>query len=186
MLISGKCATIMQPYIRRLTGSSSTLCRHLSSGYETPGQLLFKRNEKTGIHPVGLCAGTKYLLCDETFDGLDPVVRQAVKSLIAAEMVSRDFTPVIASHNLRELEDFCDSIGLLHQGKAPAHGRHRPGPQQDLQTSVRHPGSAPGAGAPAQSSRDKVRAHRLAPHTHRARGTGGSNAHRRGTGSSLS
>ena len=135
---------------------------------------------------LGLCAGTKYLLCDETFDGLDPVVRQAVKSLIAAEMVSRDFTPVIASHNLRELEDFCDSIGLLHQGKAPAHGRHRPGPQQDLQTSVRHPGSAPGAGAPAQSSRDKVRAHRLAPHTHRARGTGGSNAHRRGTGSSLS
>lgn len=66
---------------------------------------------------LGLCAGTKYLLCDETFDGLDPVVRQAVKSLIAAEMVNRDFTPVIASHNLRELEDFCDSIGLLHQGK---------------------------------------------------------------------
>ena len=66
---------------------------------------------------LGLCSGSKYLLCDETFDGLDPVVRQAVKSLIAAEMVSRDFTPVIASHNLRELEDFCDSIGLLHQGK---------------------------------------------------------------------
>ena len=66
---------------------------------------------------LGLCAGTKYLLCDETFDGLDPVVRQAVKSLFAAELVNRDFTPVIASHNLRELEDFCDSIGLLHQGK---------------------------------------------------------------------
>ena len=66
---------------------------------------------------LGLCAGTKYLLCDETFDGRDPVVRQVLKSLIAAEMVSRDFTPVIASHNLRELEDFCDSIGLLHQGK---------------------------------------------------------------------
>ena len=54
---------------------------------------------------LGLCAGTKYLLCDETFDGLDPVVRQAVKSLFAAELVNRDFTPVIASHNLRELED---------------------------------------------------------------------------------
>ena len=66
---------------------------------------------------LGLCAGTKYLLCDETFDGLDPVVRQAVKSLFAAELVNRDFTPVIASHNLRELEDFCDGIGLLHQGK---------------------------------------------------------------------
>lgn len=66
---------------------------------------------------LGLCAGTKYLLCDETFDGLDPVVRQAVKSLIAGEIINRDFTPVISSHNLRELEDICDSIGLLHQGK---------------------------------------------------------------------
>ena len=66
---------------------------------------------------LGLCAGTKYLLCDETFDGLDPVVRQAVKSLIAAEITERDFTPVISAHNLRELEDICDSIGLLHEGR---------------------------------------------------------------------
>ena len=66
---------------------------------------------------LGLCSGTKYLLCDETFDGLDPVVRQAVKSLIAAEIIERDFTPVISSHNLRELEDICDSIGLLHEGQ---------------------------------------------------------------------
>lgn len=66
---------------------------------------------------LGMCTGTKYLLCDETFDGLDPMVRQAVKSLFASEIIKREFTPVISSHNLRELEDFCDSIGLLHQGK---------------------------------------------------------------------
>ena len=66
---------------------------------------------------LGLCAKTKYLLCDETFDGLDPVVRQAVKSLFAGEIMNRDFTPVISSHNLRELEDICDSVGLLHKGK---------------------------------------------------------------------
>ena len=65
---------------------------------------------------LGICAGTKYLLCDETFDGLDPVVRQGVKSLFAGEMADRGLTPVIASHNLRELEDICDHIGLLHQG----------------------------------------------------------------------
>ena len=65
---------------------------------------------------LGISAGTKYLLCDETFDGLDPVVRQGVKSLFAAEMSDRGLTPVIASHNLRELEDICDHIGLLHQG----------------------------------------------------------------------
>lgn len=65
---------------------------------------------------LGICANTKYLLCDETFDGLDPVMRQAVKSIFAMEIMNRDFTPVIASHNLRELEDICDHVGLLHKG----------------------------------------------------------------------
>ncbi|MCH1982874.1 ABC transporter ATP-binding protein [Ruminococcus sp. OA3] len=65
---------------------------------------------------LGICANTKYLLCDETFDGLDPVMRQAVKSMFVSEIMGRDFTPVIASHNLRELEDICDHVGLLHQG----------------------------------------------------------------------
>ena len=65
---------------------------------------------------LGICSNTDYLFCDETFDGLDPVMRQAVKSIFASEIMSREFTPVIASHNLRELEDICDHIGLLHQG----------------------------------------------------------------------
>lgn len=64
----------------------------------------------------GICAGTKYLLCDETFDGLDPVMRQAVKSLFVKEMADRGMTPIIASHNLRELEDICEYVGLLHKG----------------------------------------------------------------------
>ena len=64
----------------------------------------------------GVCAGTKYLVCDETFDGLDPVMRQAVKSLFAREMEERGLTPIIASHNLRELEDICEYVGLLHKG----------------------------------------------------------------------
>lgn len=65
---------------------------------------------------LGVCAGTKYLICDESFDGLDPVVRQAVKSIFASEIMKRDFTPIIASHNLRELEDICDHVGLLYKG----------------------------------------------------------------------
>lgn len=65
---------------------------------------------------LGLSAMTKYVFCDETFDGLDPVMRQAVKSLFASDMAERQFTPVIASHNLRELEDICDTVGLLHKG----------------------------------------------------------------------
>lgn len=65
---------------------------------------------------LGLASKTTYLLCDETFDGLDPVMRQAIKSLLAKEMGERGLTPVIASHNLRELEDICDTVGLLHKG----------------------------------------------------------------------
>lgn len=65
---------------------------------------------------LALSAGTRYVLLDETFDGLDPLVRQAMKSLFANEIVSRGLTPVLSSHNLREIEDICDSIGLLHQG----------------------------------------------------------------------
>lgn len=65
---------------------------------------------------LGICSGCRYLFCDETFDGLDPVMRQAVKSILSGEMLERNFTPVIASHNLRELEDFCDHVGLLHKG----------------------------------------------------------------------
>ena len=64
----------------------------------------------------GICANTKYLLCDETFDGLDPMMRQAVKSIFASELSRRQMTPIIASHNMRELEDICDHVGLLHQG----------------------------------------------------------------------
>ena len=65
---------------------------------------------------LGLSSGCRYLLCDETFDGLDPQMRQAVKSLFAIGMEEKGLTPVIASHNLRELEDICDHIGLLHRG----------------------------------------------------------------------
>ena len=65
---------------------------------------------------LGICAQTEYLFCDETFDGLDPVMRQAIKALFIQEMAERKFTPVIASHNLRELEDISDHIGLLHKG----------------------------------------------------------------------
>ncbi len=64
----------------------------------------------------GICANTAYIFCDETFDGLDPVMRQGVKSIFAKEISERNLTPVIASHNLRELEDICDHVGLLHKG----------------------------------------------------------------------
>lgn len=65
----------------------------------------------------GLCANTKYLYCDETFDGLDPVMRQNIKSLLVREMQDRGLTPIIASHNLREQEDICDHVGVIHNSE---------------------------------------------------------------------
>ena len=65
---------------------------------------------------LALSVHPKYIFFDETFDGLDPVMRQTVKSLFANDIEERHLTPVIASHNLRELEDICDHVGLLHRG----------------------------------------------------------------------
>ncbi len=77
----------------------------------------FSKGMKKQVSVIcGVCAGTDYLFCDETFDGLDPVMRQAVKSIFAEDMEDRNLTPIIASHNLRELEDICDHVGLLHKG----------------------------------------------------------------------
>ncbi len=64
---------------------------------------------------LALSTRPRYLLCDETFDGLDPVVRQLVKRILAEESAERGMTTIIASHNLREMEDICDTVALLHK-----------------------------------------------------------------------
>ncbi|MGN1410108.1 MAG: ABC transporter ATP-binding protein [Eubacteriales bacterium] len=66
---------------------------------------------------LGLSCRTDYLLCDETLDGLDPVMRQTVRRIIASEVAERGLTVIFASHNLKELEDICDHIALLHKGE---------------------------------------------------------------------
>ncbi|MEE0859097.1 MAG: ABC transporter ATP-binding protein [Acutalibacteraceae bacterium] len=65
---------------------------------------------------LALSTCPKYLFLDEIFDGLDPVIRQLVKKLIIDDISENDMAVIIASHNLRELEDFCDHIGFLHKG----------------------------------------------------------------------
>lgn len=65
---------------------------------------------------LALSTRPKYLFLDEIFDGLDPVIRQLVKKLIIQDITENDMTVIIASHNLRELEDICDHIGFLHKG----------------------------------------------------------------------
>ena len=56
------------------------------------------------------------MLFDETFDGLDPVVRNLLKKIIVKQMEKQETTIIMTSHNLRELEDICDNLGLLYKG----------------------------------------------------------------------
>lgn len=63
-----------------------------------------------------LATHSKYMFFDETFDGLDPVIRNTMKKIIAKQMENDNTTIVMTSHNLRELEDICDNLGLLHKG----------------------------------------------------------------------
>ena len=65
---------------------------------------------------LSLACRPDYIFFDETFDGLDPVMRQLVKQLICDDVVERKATAIITSHSLRELEDTCDQLALLHQG----------------------------------------------------------------------
>ncbi|MCF6408327.1 ABC transporter ATP-binding protein [Pseudalkalibacillus salsuginis] len=57
------------------------------------------------------------LVLDEPIDGLDPVMRKKVKNLILQDVAEREMTVLISSHNLREIEDICDHVGVLHKGK---------------------------------------------------------------------
>ncbi len=65
---------------------------------------------------LALSCRPKYMFFDETFDGLDPVMRGLVKSLICRDVLEESATAIITSHSLRELEDVCDQLALLHKG----------------------------------------------------------------------
>ena len=65
---------------------------------------------------LALSTMPKYLFFDETFDGLDPVMRNLVKQVIYNDVCERGTTTIITSHSLRELEDTCDQLALLHKG----------------------------------------------------------------------
>lgn len=65
---------------------------------------------------LALSTCPKYLFLDEIFDGLDPVVRHLLKKILIEHVDEHKMTVIIASHNLRELEDLCDRICLMHRG----------------------------------------------------------------------
>ncbi len=78
---------------------------------------LSKGMQKQVAFWLGLCAMPDVMLLDEPVDGLDPVMRRNVWSLILSDVEKRGLTVLVSSHNLRELEDVCDHVGIMHKGK---------------------------------------------------------------------
>lgn len=97
-------------------GWFTELCQRFPVNEKARFQTLSKGNKRQAGLILALASRPEVLLLDEVFDGLDPVVRRLVKKLIAQEVADRQMTVVLASHNLREMEDFCDTLALLHKG----------------------------------------------------------------------
>lgn len=76
-----------------------------------------KGMKRQAIVITGLACRTDYLFLDEAFDGLDPTMRNIVKRMLVDEMLDRGLTTVISSHNLKEINEICDSAALMHRGK---------------------------------------------------------------------
>ena len=82
-----------------------------------PIRRLSKGMQKQSAFWLALCCAPKLLVLDEPVDGLDPVMRRQVWSLLMGDVAQRGTTVLISSHNLRELEDVCDHVGILSHGK---------------------------------------------------------------------
>ncbi len=78
---------------------------------------LSKGMQKQAAFWLALSAMPDYLILDEPVDGLDPVMRRQVWSLVLGDVSQRGTTVLVSSHNLRELEDVCDHVGILDHGK---------------------------------------------------------------------
>ncbi|TGB01995.1 ABC transporter ATP-binding protein [Halobacillus salinus] len=66
---------------------------------------------------LSLSVMPEVLVLDEPFDGLDAVMRQKIRNLLIQDVADREMTILISSHNLREVEDICDHVGILHKGE---------------------------------------------------------------------
>ena len=99
----------------------STLFDRLYEVFQLPRKSPIRRfskgMQKQAAFQLSLCARPDMLVLDEPVDGLDPVMRRQVWSLILSDVAQHGTTVLISSHNLRELEDICDHVGIMDHGK---------------------------------------------------------------------
>ncbi len=103
------------------SGFDDALFARLQEIFKLPlkGQLrrFSKGMQKQAAFHLTICTRPDVLILDEPVDGLDPVMRRQVWSLILSDVAQRGTTVLISSHNLRELEDICDHVGIMDKGK---------------------------------------------------------------------
>lgn len=78
---------------------------------------LSKGMQKQVAFWLAICCKPELMILDEPVDGLDPVMRRQIWSIILSEVAEKKMTVLVSSHNLRELEDVCDHVGIMHHGK---------------------------------------------------------------------
>ena len=93
------------------------LCDVFALPQNMPLRRYSKGMQKQAAFQLALCTRPDVLVLDEPVDGLDPVMRRQVWSLILSDVAQRQTTVLISSHNLRELEDICDHVGIMDHGK---------------------------------------------------------------------
>ena len=94
-----------------------TLCESFRLDPKKRLQGFSKGMKRQAAMVLAFAARPAVLLLDESFDGLDPVVREAMRKLLCREVADRGLTVLISSHSLRELQDLCDQLLFLHDGK---------------------------------------------------------------------
>ena len=78
---------------------------------------LSKGMQKQVAFWLAICCRPDLMILDEPVDGLDPVMRRQIWSILMSEVAEQGMTVLVSSHNLRELEDTCDHVGIMHRGK---------------------------------------------------------------------
>ena len=84
---------------------------------KSPIRRMSKGMQKQAAFWLAMCCRPKYLILDEPVDGLDPVMRRQVWSLMMSDVTEYGTTVLVSSHNLRELEDVCDHVGIMNKGR---------------------------------------------------------------------
>lgn len=82
-----------------------------------PLRSLSKGMQKQVIFVLSICARPELMILDEPVDGLDPVMRRQIWSFVLSDVAEHGLTVLVSSHNLRELEDVCDHVGIMNQGQ---------------------------------------------------------------------